>query len=108
MLWIRRQKDTLAFGNISGALVFQSAIPVTIGIFFTQWRLSLRPGDPTFLPALSCVLALTSGALLLFFVHRYDTLRFPNLLPSGSLYLILVVAVVLSVFFGTTAPSGAH
>jgi cation:H+ antiporter len=94
--WIRRRKDTLAFGNVSGAMVFQSAFPVTIGILFTDWALSLRPGDATFLPALSCVLALLSGAMLLFLVRRFDSLHFTHLLASGSLYLVFVVAVVLT------------
>ena len=50
VLWISRKKDTLAFGNMSGALVFQSAFPVTIGILFTEWTLSLNPGAPHFCP----------------------------------------------------------
>jgi len=37
--WVRRKKDTLALGNISGALVFQSSVTPAIGIFFTAWRL---------------------------------------------------------------------
>ena len=75
VIWISRKKDTLAFGNMSGALVFQSAFPVTIGILFTDWNLSLRPGDPSFLAGVSCVLALISGASLLFFARRHDTLH---------------------------------
>ena len=39
VLWIIRQKDTLAIGNISGAMVFQSTIPVSFGIVFTHWNL---------------------------------------------------------------------
>ena len=35
--WIRQRKDTLALGNISGAMVFQSSIPTAIGIAFTPW-----------------------------------------------------------------------
>src|SRR3989338_10599684 len=35
-MWIRQKKDTLAVGNISGALVFQSTFPVTIGLLFTS------------------------------------------------------------------------
>jgi len=58
VIWIGRKRDTLAFGNVSGALVFQSAFPVTIGILFTDWRLSFMPGDPTFLGTLSAVLAI--------------------------------------------------
>jgi len=96
VIWIRRKKDALAFGNISGALVFQSAFPVTIGILFTEWSLSLRPSDPGFLAGLSCVLALLAGANLLFFVHRHDTLRIPHLLASGWLYVVFIAAVALA------------
>jgi cation:H+ antiporter len=35
--WIKQHKDTLALGNITGAMVFQSAIPVSVGIFLTPW-----------------------------------------------------------------------
>lgn len=35
--WVRQRKDTLALGNISGAMVFQSSIPTAIGMSFTQW-----------------------------------------------------------------------
>ena len=96
VIWISRRKDILAFGNMSGALVFQSAFPVTIGILFTDWSLSLRPGDPSFLAALSCLLALISGLSLLFFVRRHGTLRLPHLLVSGSLYFVFIAAVVLA------------
>jgi cation:H+ antiporter len=105
VLWIRRKKDTLAFGNISGALVFQSAIPVTIGILFTEWSLSLHPSADSFLPALSCLLALASGAFLLYFVRRYDTLHIPHLLTSGSLYVVFVMAVMAIALGGALAPN---
>ncbi|MPZ14720.1 MAG: sodium:calcium antiporter [Chloroflexi bacterium] len=105
VIWIMRRKDTLAFGNMSGAMVFQSAFPVTIGILFTEWSLSLNPSSPTFLPALSCVLALLSGTSLFFFVRRHDTLHLPHLLASGSLYFVFVVAVVITTVNGLAAPS---
>ena len=38
--WVREGKDALALGNISGAMVFQSTIPVGIGLIFTDWALS--------------------------------------------------------------------
>jgi cation:H+ antiporter len=38
--WIRQKKDTLALGNISGAMVFQSSVTPAIGIFFTPWVLN--------------------------------------------------------------------
>jgi len=37
ILWIRRRKDTLAFGNITGAMVFQGTLLPAIGILLTPW-----------------------------------------------------------------------
>ena len=31
-MWMRQKKDTLALGNITGAMVFQSTFPVAIGM----------------------------------------------------------------------------
>jgi cation:H+ antiporter len=38
ILWARRGKDTLAFGNITGAMVFQSTLLPAIGIMLTPWQ----------------------------------------------------------------------
>ncbi|MBI5451112.1 MAG: sodium:calcium antiporter [Gammaproteobacteria bacterium] len=38
ILWIRRGKDTLAFGNITGAMVFQGTLLPAIGIMLTPWE----------------------------------------------------------------------
>ena len=37
--WTREGKDSLALGNITGAMVFQSTLPVAIGLAFTSWEL---------------------------------------------------------------------
>ena len=37
ILWIRKHKDTLAFGNISGAMVFQGTLLPAIGVSLTPW-----------------------------------------------------------------------
>src|SRR5919205_4458835 len=37
--WVRAGKDSLALGNVTGAMVFQSTIPVAIGLAFTSWNL---------------------------------------------------------------------
>jgi len=37
ILWIRKGKDTLAFGNITGAMVFQGTLLPAIGILLTPW-----------------------------------------------------------------------
>jgi cation:H+ antiporter len=39
VLWIREGKDTLALGNVTGAMVFQSTLPAALGIAFTPWEL---------------------------------------------------------------------
>ncbi len=39
VLWVWRGKDSLAVGNISGAMVFQSTIPVSFGVLFTDWNI---------------------------------------------------------------------
>ncbi|MEA2554746.1 MAG: cation:H+ antiporter [Actinomycetota bacterium] len=40
VLWVRRRKDTLAMGNMTGAMVFQSSFPVSIGLVLTPWELT--------------------------------------------------------------------
>jgi cation:H+ antiporter len=40
VLWVRTGKDTLAMGNITGAMVFQSCVPTVLGLLFTSWTFS--------------------------------------------------------------------
>jgi cation:H+ antiporter len=37
--WVREGKDSLALGNITGAMVFQSTVPIAVGLAFTDWEL---------------------------------------------------------------------
>ena len=37
--WVYQKKDTLAVGNITGAMVFQGTFPVAIGLVGTSWQL---------------------------------------------------------------------
>lgn len=63
VIWIRQGKDTLSLGNITGAMVFQSTFPVTLGILLTDWHFgSLARGD---VAILSAAIALFSGLLVL-------------------------------------------
>jgi cation:H+ antiporter len=58
-LWLYQRKDRLAVGNVTGAMVFQSSIPVSVGLLGTDWALA-----PSAL--LTMVLAvLATGSLLL-------------------------------------------
>ena len=37
--WVKDGKDSLALGNITGAMVFQSTIPIAVGLALTEWDL---------------------------------------------------------------------
>jgi cation:H+ antiporter len=87
IIWIRRRKDTLALGNITGAMVFQSSFPVTIGLLLTPWRLS---GDAL----VSAIVALVAGAVLWVTLKVRGTLGGPLLLGQGILYAGYVAYVV--------------
>ena len=50
VIWVRQGKDTLALGNITGAMVFQSSIMPAIGFFLTTWNLSLSGTDLYIMP----------------------------------------------------------
>lgn len=81
VIWIRKRRDTLALGNISGAMVFQSCVPVAIGIAFTSWDLSV-------ITLLSAVLALLSALLNLLWIRNKKRVN-PYLLMSGLLFYIV-------------------
>jgi len=58
-LWLYQKKDRLAVGNVTGAMVFQGTVPVSVGLVGTEWTLA-----PSAL--LTMVLAvLAAGSLLL-------------------------------------------
>lgn len=40
VIWINKGKDTLAIGNVTGAMVFQGSVITAIGIMMTDWRLN--------------------------------------------------------------------
>lgn len=111
IIWISRDKDTLAIGNITGALAFQSTLPVTLGILFTSWNLTLTWGTTGFLNTFSAILALVSGGLL---YVRASSAGDANMRPKpffvGGLFYVLFIAVVLyHVFYlGVSVSGGPH
>jgi cation:H+ antiporter len=38
--WLYQKKDTLAVGNVTGAMVFQGTFPVSLGLIGTDWSLA--------------------------------------------------------------------
>jgi cation:H+ antiporter len=87
VIWLRDNKDTLAIGNITGAMVFQSTIPVSIGVLFTPWQLD-------FLSAFAATLAILSSLVFLGFLLRKAPLRAFSMLGAGSLYIVFVLTAV--------------
>jgi cation:H+ antiporter len=87
--WVREGKDALALGNISGAMVFQSTIPVGIGLLFTDWALD---GNAV----LSIALGVAGGLLAYFSLHRAGVFRLPAVIGWFALYSAFLVVVVLS------------
>jgi cation:H+ antiporter len=83
VIWLRDNKDTLAIGNITGAMVFQSTIPVSIGVLFTPWQLDS-------LSALAAGLAILSSLVFLGFLLRKAPLKAFHMLGAGSLYILFV------------------
>ena len=96
IIWIADDKDTLALGNITGAMAFQGTLPVTLGILFTSWDLTLQWGTTGFLNALSAVLALVSAAILYVRARRDTTdSMHPGPFLVGGLFYVLFIGVVL-------------
>jgi cation:H+ antiporter len=89
VLWVRRDKDALALGNITGAMVFQATIPVAFGLAFVNWQL-----ETPALVAAGCGLA---GALLcLAVVRRSPRFSVGLVLAWLALYLGAVVCIVVT------------
>nr|BAU79850.1 putative sodium/calcium exchanger [uncultured Aquificaceae bacterium] len=86
--WIWKKKDTLAVGNVTGAMVFQSTIPVSFGIVFTDWNV-------TGLALVSGVFAIFSAflVLILSYINRkYFAYGF----SAGIIFFIVYVYLVLN------------
>jgi cation:H+ antiporter len=90
VFWMRDGKDTLAMGNITGAMMFQSTIPVAFGVLFTPWN--LQPLD-----LFAVVLALISGGLIFFTLRRSGTLRAGGLMLGGLFYIAFVIGAIIAV-----------
>ncbi len=88
VIWVRAGKDTLALGNISGAMVFQSAIPVSVGLLLTPWRLDAHG-------IASGLVALFSAGIAQAYMNRYHRLS-PWVLVLGLPLYCLWVAIAFS------------
>jgi cation:H+ antiporter len=93
LIWTRDGKDVIALGNVAGAMVFQSTIPVTIGVLLTPWQLGQ-------FGTVAAVFALLSGLLIygqLRLRARENALPLSSLMLGGSLYVVFLGYVLWSV-----------
>ncbi len=84
--WTLKNRDTIGLANITGAMVFQSTIPVSIGLIFTDWRL----GSMEIQNILSAVIM---AGLVMVTVTVKEELPAWMLLGGGLFYLLYIVRV---------------
>jgi len=87
ILWVRRGKDTLALGNISGAMVFQSSISPAIGMIFTTWQLDTR--------AIACVVVAIMSSATVWAEMMWKKRLSPYSLLVGGLFYVVYLFWVL-------------
>ena len=86
--WVRDGKDSLALGNITGAMVFQSTIPIAVGLAFTDWELDR-------FAAVSMVLGLAGGAVAYWALRlrgRFDAAAIAAWTALYAFFLVYVIA----------------
>lgn len=86
VVWIRQSKDHLALANITGAMVFQSCIPVALGLAFTPWILPA--------PELLAATIALASVVLLYINLRDSELGTPTLMIGGAAYGIFLGGLV--------------
>ena len=95
IIWIRQGKDTLAMGNITGAMVFQSAIPTSVALIFAPETWVAGPGS--YLAFASAAIAFVASAAIFLPMYRSGRLRGRGLLVGGLFYVGYLVAVAIGV-----------
>ncbi|MBI5892558.1 MAG: sodium:calcium antiporter [Deltaproteobacteria bacterium] len=87
IIWIRHGKDTMAVGNITGAMVFQGSLLPAIGIFLTPWTINLTV-------MASSIITLFASAWLYILVIKKIKITPPLLIANGVLYCLFVFIVL--------------
>jgi cation:H+ antiporter len=86
--WVYQKKDTLAVGNITGAMVFQGTFPVSIGLIGTNWKLDTAAMISLTLPLFAVALYLAHTQL----VGRWQprVLILPSFLYAGYMAYVFL------------------
>ena len=98
IIWIRQGKDTLAMGNITGAMVFQSAIPTSVALIFAPETWVVAPGS--YLAFASAGIAFLASAAIFLPMYRAGRLRGRGLLVGGAFYLAYLAIVLVALAGG--------
>jgi cation:H+ antiporter len=95
LIWVRQGKDTLAMGNITGAMVFQSAIPTVVALVLAgdAWQVN----EDSLIAFLSAGIAFLSVAAIFGPMWRRGRLDGRSLLVGGALYLVYLAIVGLAI-----------
>ena len=91
VIWISREKDTLALGNITGAMMFQASILPAIGILLTDWSLTSLG------TIISSLIAIASAALLLYELNTKKHMTVKMLLTCGMFYFLFILLVCIGI-----------
>ncbi len=102
IIWVRQGKDTLAMGNITGAMVFQSTIPTVVALVFASSTWHVAPGST--IAFLSAGIAFLSSAAIFIPSARAGRLRGRGLLVGGAFYL-LYLGLVVAAMSGRLGPA---
>lgn len=86
ILWIRKGKDTLAFGNITGAMVFQGTLLPAIGIMLTPW-------EPRKEVVFGILITLIAAVWIRYLIAK-GGIKVWHLLINGALYTTYLVIVL--------------
>ena len=101
IIWVRQGKDTLAMGNITGAMVFQAAIPTVVALVLAPQ--AWVAGQGTYTAFASAGIAFLASAVIFIPMVRSGRLRGRGLLVGGAFY-VAYLALVITVILGTPAP----
>lgn len=84
--WIRQRKDTLALGNVTGAMVFQSSVLPAIGIMATPWKLNPQA-------VVAILIALLATSVIWIEMTLRKRISPYSLLLGGIIYLMYPLSV---------------
>lgn len=87
VIWIKKGKDTLALGNISGAMVYQGSIIPALGIALTPWNLSQ-------LAVINSALALLATGIIFLTIY-FRKIITPKVLSLMALFYLAYVGIVI-------------